>query len=182
MSKRKADSNSAAGQRNQKKTAPPKTLKEKITAILEVEEHLTSLAALKKLLNENYGIETNTANNAKLNKTLKSMCDAEVIGKVSGSFHGGPESPSFLEHNQGEVRLQAERDQKQLHASEMCCPWCSHWMNAYQNCINEDIIKSEEILIRIFKCEDCAKQFYSGDQFGDDNGVVGRKKRDIRRT
>ena len=180
MSKRKADNNPGPG--NKKKIAGPKTLKDKISAILDEEEHLTSLAALKKLLSENYGIEANAVNNKKLNKTLQTMCEEELIGKVGGSYHGGPDSPSFLEHNQGEQQLEAEREQKLLHASEMCCPWCLHWMDAYQNCTDEDCIRSEEILIRIFKCADCSKQFFSGDQFGDDNGVVGRKQRLIKRS
>lgn len=178
MSKRKADD---VVEQQPKKKADKKTLKDKIISILSVEEHLVSLAALKKLLLENFGFETTTANNNKLNKTLKSMCDEQVIGKIGGSYHGGEGSPSFLEYNQGEQLLQEEREQKLLHADEMCCPWCLTWLNAYQNCIDEDMIRSEEILIRIYKCSKCSKNFYSGDQYGDDNGVMGRKVREIKR-
>jgi hypothetical protein len=180
MAKRKAVDNADDG--NQRRKAEPKTLKDKISAILDAVEHLTSLAALKKLLNENYDIESNATNNKKLSKALQEMCEQNLIGKVGGSYHGGPESPSCLEHNQGELQKQAEREQKLLHASEMCCPWCLHWMDAYLNCIDDDLIRSEDILIRIFKCANCSKEFYSGDQFGDDNGVVGRKIRKIRRS
>lgn len=109
------------------------------------------------------------------------MCGDHLIGKVGGSYFGGPGSPSYLQQHQKEQQEQIEREQKILHAMEMCCPWCKQWINAYQNCIDEDMLRSEEILIRVFKCSNCQKQFYSGDQFGDDNGVVGRKSRLIKR-
>eukprot|EP01031_Cornospumella_fuschlensis_P024476 gene24476-29582_t len=182
MSKRKADGAGENHEPKPKKKAAPKTLKEKIGSILDTEESLTSLVALKKLLAERFGFEANDGNNKRLQAALQQMCDEGAAGKVGASYHGSQDSPSFLAHHQLQQQLEAEREQKLLHATEMCCPWCEQWIDAYTNCINEDEIRSEEILIRIFRCSLCNKEFYSGDQFGDDNGVVGRKVRFIKRT
>mmetsp|Transcript_73141 Transcript_73141/g.143484 ORF Transcript_73141/g.143484 Transcript_73141/m.143484 type:complete len:191 (+) Transcript_73141:54-626(+) len=143
-----------------KKAATPKTLKDKILAIAATAETLVSLAALKKILQEKYEIEPTTTSNNKLNKTLKELIveNRDDFGKIGGSYHGGENSPAFIEYNQLEAEAEGD-EEPENHEDEIKCPFCNTWNNEITSSHYDEKYKNGEVFIC---CNDeCAKYFYS---------------------
>ena len=87
MSKRKAESGLVT-EKNKTAKKSPKTLKDKILDLLAHQEVLVGLSSIKKILAEKYLVEESTANNSKLNKTLKSLLEEgrNDFEKIGGSY------------------------------------------------------------------------------------------------
>ena len=172
MTKRKADSVAANDEPNAKKSATnaddssttaavkaPKTLKEKILHVLSQEVSLVGLASLKKLLAEQFNIEATTANNNKLNKTLKALCEEkrDDFGKIGGSYHGGIHSPAFIAHDTERAAQQAILDEYEAHDGEVQCPHCMIYNDELATWKGEDSVARGSK----FECTGCAKTFYT---------------------
>ncbi len=114
------------------------------------------LASLKKLLQENYDFEPTAANNNKLNKTLKLLIDEDRndFGKIGGSYHGGENSPAFIEHYTKWHAQEAQKILQTFRKDEMKCPYCETWNDSLKTWIAEDSTT------RIFQCGQCKKRFF----------------------
>ncbi len=150
----------------------PKTLKDKILHILSKEVSLVGLASLKKLLSEQYEIEATTANNNKLNKTLKALCDEERddFGKLGGSYHGGINSAAFIAHDTERAAKQAILDEYEAHDGEVQCPYCMIYNDELATWKGEDSVARGSK----YECTGCKKMFYTW--IDDHTTRLGHKK------
>lgn len=137
----------------------PKTLKEKILAVVASQDTLVGLATIKKVLAEQYDFESSTANNNKINKTLKTMSEEhrDDFGKIGGSYHGGANSAAFLAHEGKVAAEQALIDEYKAHEGEVQCPFCFVYSD-------EEIYgRGEDSVARggRFQCSGCNKTFFT---------------------
>eukprot|EP01039_Chlorochromonas_danica_P003827 gene3828-4178_t len=166
MSKRKLVSNSE-GASNSKKVAKkaPKTLKDKILDLLTKQESLVGLPTIKSILAKEYEVEESSANNTKINKTLKLLLEEERddFGKIGGSYHGGKSSPAYLAHQALLDQQQAERDAEALQEprDDMRCPYCQCWGRHKDYLVLEE--EKEGCLqgskVTLYRCLNCDKDF-----------------------
>jgi hypothetical protein len=162
MSKRKAvDGEVSTAKKQVKIVKTPKTLKDKVLQLLAVEDTLVSLPSIKKLLRENYQIEDTTANNNKLNKTLKTLLeeDRDDFGKIGGSYHGGKNSTAFLEYEVQRTAKELQQAEDKLHENDVKCCFCLTWCDSMKTWKGEDSIARGGI----HKCSNdaCKKTFYT---------------------
>jgi hypothetical protein len=163
MSKRKAVvvDEVLAAKKTAKITKVPKTLKEKILYLLATEDTLVSLPTLKKLLRENYDIDDTSANNNKLNKTLKALLeeDEDDFGKIGGSYHGGKNSLAFLEYEVQRTARELKQADDKLHENDVKCCYCLTWCDSMETWKGEDSIARGGI----HKCSNdaCKRTFYT---------------------
>jgi hypothetical protein len=136
--------------------AIPRTLKEKILAVVRGSDSLMSRQNIKSLLINDYGVTENKAFNTNVNKALKALIETneETFGKVGGSYHSGVTSRAYLLHQEKEGANSALESHRR--AGNILCPYCGHW------CTHECFIEEDSVARGgHHQCQHCHKTFWS---------------------
>jgi hypothetical protein len=138
----------------------PKTMKEKILAVLALnEEKMLGLASIKKLLVATYDMEANKSFNTQVSKALKALGEEkrDDFGKVGGSYHAGKESAAYKEHKEKREEEKRKAKEEAEHGDDIKCPFCQAWNDMMKSFLGEDSISRGGV----FRCDQCEKKFYT---------------------
>jgi transcription elongation factor Elf1 len=150
-----------SGNSKKASSVAPKTMKERILAVLsENNDKLLGLASVKKCLIAKFNLEASKSFNTQVVKALRGLEEDEGrmdFGKTGGSYHAGPNSPAFKKYRKREEEKEQERKDALEHEDELKCPFCNGWNSEITTLLDEDSIARGSI----HRCQHCREKFYT---------------------